>query len=101
MDNLKQYSKTEKLDMVITSLKDVVNYKITGNITFETSITEELALDSIEIIDVLLKIREKVRDDKLNTNEEVNIDELLSYLFDHGDGDITVLSLCNFIDGLL
>jgi len=101
MDNMKQYTTIKKLSIINASLKDVVPYKMVGDATLETSITEELALDSIEIIDLLLKIREKLTSAEGNIKEDINIDQLLSYLFNTGDGEITVQSLCNFIDELL
>lgn len=61
MDTKKLYTIIEKLSIINVSLKDVVPDKMVGDVTFETSITEDLALDSIEIMDVLLKIRENLQ----------------------------------------
>lgn len=70
--------------------------KITGKLTLETSLTNEIALDSIEIMDLLIGIQEEVKKQSIN-QKEVNFDELLAYLFAEND-DLTIRSLCNFID---
>jgi hypothetical protein len=100
MDTKKLYTIIEKLSIINVSLKDVVPAKMVGDVTFETSITEDLALDSIEIMDVLLKIREKLTSTESDVEEDIDIDKFLIYLFNAGDRGITVQSLCDFIDEL-
>lgn len=97
METGKRFSEEDKLRIINESITDVVPDKMIHSVNFETSITEDLALDSIEIMDVLLKLREKfTMDDKMI--EGIDIDRLLNYLFKTGYGDITVRSLSNFID---
>ena len=63
----------------------------------ETSITNDLVLDSIEIMDLLIKIREEMQ--SAEEQEAIDIDRLLIYLFAESE-DVLVKSICDFIDEL-
>lgn len=91
-------SKVKKLEIINKCLKEVVPNKVTEDVNEETSITLDLALDSIEIMDLLLKIREKVLIHGNEEDAEVDIDRLLGYLFNSADGDVKVQSLYAYID---
>lgn len=99
MSNLRLTTE-EKIKIIYKSLEEVASEKILDKIDLHTSITDDLALDSIEIMDLLLQIREDVAKYDERPEEDVDIDRLLLYLFS-GNEDITVESLCTFIDGLL
>lgn len=90
------YTEKEKIDIICEEIKKIAPEKVTGELTLETSITNEIALDSIEIMDLLIGIQEEVK--KRGTNQgEINYDNMLSYLFAEND-DLTIKSICNFID---
>ena len=57
---MKKYTSEEKLKIVQKSLLEVAPDKVIDEITMETSITNDLVLDSIEIMDLLIKIREEM-----------------------------------------
>ena len=58
---MKKYTSEEKLKIVQKSLLEVAPDKVIDEITMETSITNDLVLDSIEIMDLLIKIREEMQ----------------------------------------
>lgn len=91
---MNKYSAEEKLEIVKCSLLEVAPDKVIDEITMETSITNDLVLDSIEIMDLLIKIREKIQ-----TEQEiaVDIDRLLIYLFADSE-NVFVKSICDFMD---
>lgn len=91
---MNKYSAEEKLEIVKSSLLEVAPDKVIDEITMETSITNDLVLDSIEIMDLLIKIREKIQ-----TEQEiaVDIDRLLIYLFADSE-NVFVKSICDFMD---
>lgn len=88
----------DKVHIIYEGIKKIAPEKISGYITIETSITNEIALDSIEIMDLLILIQEEVKKRNINDND-VNIDNLLSYLFSQSD-NLTVKSLCDFMEKL-
>lgn len=92
---MKKYTYEEKLKIVQESLMNVAPDKVIDEITMETSITNDLVLDSIEIMDLLIKIREIIQNE--NERESVDIDRLLIYLFAESE-DVLVKSICDFID---
>lgn len=99
MSNI-QLTTEQKMQIIYKSLEEVASDKLLGEIDLQTSITEDLSLDSIEIMDLLLQIRDNATKNDEAPEEDVDMDRLLLYLFS-GNEDITVKSLCVFIDGLL
>lgn len=95
---MKKYSLEEKLKIVQESLLEVAPDKVIDEITMETSITNDLVLDSIEIMDLLIRIREEMQSE--NEQEEVDIDRLLIYLFAESE-DVLVKSICDFMDEIV
>lgn len=89
---------SEKLSLISEKIRIISPEKVSGEITLETSLTNEISLDSIEIMDLLISIQEEMKKQDVNRNES-NIDKLLSYLFTEND-DLTVQSLCEFMDKL-
>lgn len=87
----------ETLKLVNSILKETVPVKVTEDVTLDTAINGELALDSVELMDVLLNVRDEIS----KKNEDVDVDKLLGFLFKAGEGDaITVEALCNLIEEL-
>lgn len=87
----------ETLKLVNSILKETVPAKVTEDVTLDTAINGELALDSVELMDVLLNVRDEIS----KKNEDVDVDKLLGFLFKAGEGDaITVEALCNLIEEL-
>ena len=78
-------------------LLEVAPDKVIDEITMETSITNDLVLDSIEIMDLLIKIREEMQ--SAEEQEAIDIDRLLIYLFAESE-DVLVKSICDFMDEL-
>lgn len=94
---MKKYTSEEKLKIVQKSLLEVAPDKVIDEITMETSITNDLVLDSIEIMDLLIKIREEMQ--SAEEQEAIDIDRLLIYLFAESE-DVLVKSICDFMDEL-
>lgn len=94
---MKKYTSEKKLQIIKESLFEIVPEKMIDEVTMETSITNDLILDSIEIMDLLIKIREAMQMD--NQNEQIDIDRLLIYLFADTE-DVLVKSICDFMDEL-
>lgn len=91
----------ETLSMVNEILKEVVPTKVVETVTLDTSLNEELAIDSIEMMDVLIKIRETLTE-KLQIEEEFDTDKIFEFLLMCQNGEsITVQSLCNLIEEYL
>ncbi|WP_315067812.1 hypothetical protein [uncultured Clostridium sp.] len=98
MNYTQKYNGEEILSMLNEIFKEVVPEKVTKDITLETLITEDLALDSVEIMDILLKIRQKLTSD----GSTIDMDKLLNFLVIAGEGQaISVQSLCNLVDELV
>jgi hypothetical protein len=93
-----KYALNDKVNIIYEEIKKIAPEKISGIITLETSITNEIALDSIEIMDLLISIQEEVKKRSMD-DSDVNIDRLLSYLLSEND-DLTVKSLCDFMEEL-
>lgn len=85
-----------KLNIIIEKIKQVAPHKVIESITLDTSLTEEIALDSIELMDLLLLVKEDLIE-KERTDDGIDIERMILYLF-AGDNDITVSTLCEFID---
>ena len=94
---MKKYTSEEKLKIVQKSLLEVAPDKVIDEITMETSITNDLVLDSIEIMDLLIKIREEMQ--SAEEQEAIDIDRLLIYLFAESE-DVLVKSISDFMDEL-
>lgn len=95
---MKKYNNTEKLNIIRECLKKVSPNKQIDEISLKTSITNDLGLDSIEIMDLLLKIREKlVSEDENIIKKNIDIEKLLVFLFADTD-DIYMKSIFDFID---
>ena len=94
---MKKYTSEEKLKIVQKSLLEVAPDQVIDEITMETSITNDLVLDSIEIMDLLIKIREEMQ--SAEEQEAIDIDRLLIYLFAESE-DVLVKSICDFMDEL-
>ena len=94
---MKKYTSEEKLKIVQKCLLEVAPDKVIDEITMETSITNDLVLDSIEIMDLLIKIREEMQ--SAEEQEAIDIDRLLIYLFAESE-DVLVKSICDFMDEL-
>lgn len=91
----------ETLRMVNEILKEVVPTKVVEAVTLDTSLNEELAIDSIEMMDVLIKIRETLTE-KLHIEGEFNTDRIFEFLLKCQNGEsITVRSLCNLVEEYL
>lgn len=95
---MSKYMLDDKVNIIYEKIKKIAPEKISGNITLDTSITNEIALDSIEIMDLLISIQEEVKKRSMN-GSDINVDRLLSYLFAEND-DLTVKSLCDFMEKL-
>lgn len=50
----------ETLKLVNSILKETVPVKVTEDVTLDTAINGELALDSVELMDVLLNVRDEI-----------------------------------------
>lgn len=97
MENVIKNNHEETLKLVNSILKEIVPSKVTEDVTLDTAINGELALDSVELMDVLLNIRDEISRKK----EDVDVDKLLEFLFKAGEGDaITVEALCSLIEEL-
>ena len=91
-------SENEKIQLIYNAIKKVTPEKLLNEFNVGTSIINDLALDSIEIMDLLIEIQDQVNE-KYHINDNANVDRLLSYLFSEND-DLSVGSLCEFIDNL-
>ena len=91
---MKKYTSEEKLKIITDCLLEVAPEKMIDELTIQTSITNDLVLDSIEIMDLLIKIRETMK----NSNQD--IDRLLVYLFANTE-DVLVKAICDFMDELV
>ncbi|AYZ74227.1 hypothetical protein EGX98_09420 [Fusobacterium necrophorum] len=95
---MKKYNNIEKLNIIRECLMEISPNKQIDKISIETSITNDLGLNSIEIMDLLLKIREKLMSNDENIIEKnIDIEKLLVFLFADTD-DIYMKSIFNFID---
>ncbi|WP_010247210.1 MULTISPECIES: phosphopantetheine-binding protein [Peptoniphilaceae] len=95
---MKNYNNIEKLNIIRECLLEVSPNKQVDEISVETSITNDLGLDSIEMMDLLLKIREKlIKGDEDIIEKNIDIEKLLLFLFADTD-DIYVKSIFSFID---
>lgn len=95
---MKKYTSEEKLKIITDCLLEVAPEKMIDELTIQTSITNDLVLDSIEIMDLLIKIRETMKNS--NQDEQVDIDRLLVYLFANTE-DVLVKVICDFMDELV
>lgn len=91
-------SENEKIQLIYNTIEKVSPEKLLDKLDLKTSIINDLALDSIEIMDVLIEIQDQVSK-KYHVNDNTNIDRLISYLFSESN-DLSVSSLCKFIDNL-
>ena len=95
---MKKYTSEEKLKIITDCLLEVAPEKMIDELTIQTSITNDLVLDSIEIMDLLIKIPETMKNS--NQDEQVDIDRLLVYLFANTE-DVLVKAICDFMDELV
>ena len=86
----------EKIKIIEDGIRKVAEEKMIGQLDLKTSITNDLRLDSIEIMDLLIEVRSVVSSIYKKTETE-NMDSLLEFLFAESD-DLLVESLCKFID---
>lgn len=89
----------ETLSLVNEILKEVVPAKVAEEVTLDTSLNEDLAINSIETMDILIKMREKLSQAHHMNEEDFDTDKVFGFLSQCGNGDsITVRSLCNLIE---
>ena len=87
-----ELSEREKIQLVHDVIEKVAPEKLLEEFNLDTSIINDLALDSIEIMDVLIELQEHVSKKRHTTKIDTNVDSLLSYLFAKSD-DLSVKSL--------
>jgi acyl carrier protein len=81
-------------DNLIEILHEVAEYKITGEITLQTSLAKDYAFDSIDIMGVLLKVQERFLKDK----PILDIDQFVNRAFRGTDGaPVTIAAMCDLI----
>lgn len=93
---MKSYTNEEIFNIIEQILKEVAPLKVNGELNMDTSITDDFAFDSIDIMDTLIKLREKFMSD----NEKClnyDVDKLISSMFD-GENELTMKNLCKIID---
>lgn len=95
MVNLERYSEQEVFEMLKQILREVAPVKVVGEITLDTSLQEDFGFDSIDFMDLLLKIQEVfVRED----SEPINVERFISCAYNGSDGRaLTVRTICNLI----
>lgn len=92
---MKYLTKGEKIKIIEEGIRKVAPEKMICEINDKTSITNDLCLDSIQIMDLLIEIKSIVN--SRCEKEEDNMDKLLGFLFEEND-DLLTESLCEFID---
>lgn len=95
MVNLERYSEQEVFEMLKQILREVAPFKVVGEITPDTSLQEDFGFDSIDFMDLLLKIQEVfIREE----SEPINAERFISCAYNGSDGRaLTVKTICNLI----
>jgi acyl carrier protein len=95
MTDSKNYSEEEVYQKLIQILREVAPLKVVGQITPSTSLIEDFAFDSIDMMDLLLKIQEVFIGEN---SEPINLNQFISCAYNNPDGRaVTVKSVCNLI----
>lgn len=95
MTDSKNYSEEEVYQKLIQIIREVVPLKTVGEITPNTSLVEDFAFDSIDTMDLLLKIQEVFMGEN---SDPINLDQFISYAYNNPDGKaVTVKSICSLI----
>ncbi len=97
--NQTSYTKDEIFKIVEIALKETVTTKIIDDITMETSLIEDIALDSIEIMAMFIKLQEKLDLDFSSIDMEEWLTEYLEV--DEGEKLFSISSICDQILNLM
>lgn len=84
----------EVLEIISQIIRDVAPEKAVGDLTPQTSLRDVLAIDSVELMDMLIQMREMTGGDESEESAEAAA-PVFAYLdkWNNGD-DVTVASLC-------
>jgi len=89
-----QWTEKKVFDTLKEILDEVAPYKITGEVTLDTSLVRDYAFDSIDIMEVLLKVQQRFLDGRSIDD----IDKFVNRAFRGEDGKpVTVRALCGLI----
>lgn len=89
-----QWTENKVFDQLREILDEVAPYKITGDVTLDTSLVKDYAFDSIDIMEVLLKVQQRF----LNGRSIDDIDKFINRAFRGEDGKpVTVRVICGLI----
>ncbi|HEY8463542.1 MAG TPA: phosphopantetheine-binding protein [Bacillota bacterium] len=92
------YSKpyeAEVYQKLIQILREVAPFKVVGEITPTTSLVDDFGFDSIDMMDLLLKIKEVFGADK---PEIIDVDSFVSCAYNSTDGKpVMVRTICQII----
>lgn len=93
--NKKTWTDEEIFVQVVEILKTVAPAKVIGEVTMDSSIIDDFAFDSIDIIDTLLKIQEIF----LGEDEQpIGMESFLTEAYQGDDGKVmSVRTICNLI----
>jgi acyl carrier protein len=89
-----QWTERKMFDQLREILDEVASYKITGDVTLDTSLVKDYAFDSIDIMEVLLKVQQRFLDGRSIDD----IDKFINRAFRGEDGKpVTVRAMCGLI----
>ncbi len=89
-----KWTENKVFDNLREILDEVAPYKITGEVTLDTSLVRDYAFDSIDIMEVLLKVQQRFLDGRSIDD----IDKFVNRAFRGQDGNpVTVRALCGLI----
>jgi acyl carrier protein len=95
MTDSKKYSEEEVYQKLIKIIREVAPLKVVGEITLNTSLVEDFAFDSIDMMDLLLKIQEVFMRENA---EPINLNQFISCAYNNPNGRaVTVRSVCSMI----
>ncbi|MDQ1354321.1 MAG: acyl carrier protein [Acidobacteriota bacterium] len=97
-DPKKEFQKLTENDIfagIKEILHEVAPLKVVGEVTPESSLVEDFAFDSIDVMQMLMKIQERFLADKAAS---IDINEFLTGVYSDCDGKpATVKSICQLI----
>jgi len=92
----KTWTEEEIFVQVKEILKEVAPTKVIGEVTLDSSIVDDFAFDSIDIIDTLLKIQEIFFSE---VEEPIDVESFLTQAYQGDDGRVmSVSTICNLIE---
>lgn len=97
MKDLREESYQLTSEEIFSGLKEILHevapLKVVDEITMETSLVEDFAFDSIDMMQMLIKIKERFLGDR-----DLPLDEFLNEVYcAHKDQPVTVKNICRLI----